>query len=286
MAAISHIRRPMQRDFWSVAVLWVLALGGCTTQPTVRAPEPTTRPTLATIPAGVTFTGRGSQWSWSGVWVSRGAGKTGNGPWVSTKVCCITLRQDGNRISGSFDDQEPLPGQPRATLAQTGEVRGDRAYITVQLGTLAPDTREYIMSDDGRYAKQARSATGADWWERMGRPTGLDGSVSGGPTLQPQPTYQAVPTPAQPAYVAPSTTTSAGSAPCKIADGYQTVRFSDGAVYSGTFQNCRPLAGPAQYQQGSSVLTGYAEPVDDRTVRLRSGNNVATITLQIESVGR
>jgi hypothetical protein len=111
------------------------------------------------------------------------------------------------------------------------------------------------------------------------------------PTLSSaQPTYgsgQGAYQPVQPAVGSSqpfSKNTSSGSAPCSIGDGYQTVRFSDGAVYSGSFRNCRPLAGPAQYQQGSTVLTGYAEPVDDRTVKLRSGNSIATITLQIESV--
>jgi hypothetical protein len=95
---------------------------------------------------------------------------------------------------------------------------------------------------------------------------------------QTQPTFHVAP---QSSDVGSQPAGSAGSAPCSIGDGYQTVRFSDGAVYSGSFKSCRPLAGPAQYQQGSTVLNGYAEPVDDRTVRLRSGNSEATITLQI-----
>jgi hypothetical protein len=113
-------------------------------------------------------------------------------------------------------------------------------------------------------------------------PSGAVTSVQ--PTYQvAQPTYQVVQPTYQVAQPKSATTSSEGRASCNIGDGYQTVRFTDGAVYSGSFKGCKPLAGPAQYQQGTTVLNGNAEPVDDRTVRLRSGNSVATITLQIVS---
>jgi len=75
---------------------------------------------------------------------------------------------------------------------------------------------------------------------------------------------------------------SSGVAACGVADGYQTVRFSDGSAYSGSFQNCLPLPGQAQFQQGSTVLGGYAEPLDNHTVRLRTDTGEVTITLQIQ----
>lgn len=81
-------------------------------------------------------------------------------------------------------------------------------------------------------------------------------------------------------------TESSGHAPCSIRDGYQTVHFSNGATYSGSFRNCRPLPGPAQYQQGLTMLNGYAEPIDDHTVKLRTDNAEVTITLQIQRVIR
>ncbi len=80
---------------------------------------------------------------------------------------------------------------------------------------------------------------------------------------------------------AASATESRGRAPCNIGDGYQTVHFSDGATYSGSFQSCRPLAGAAHYEQGTTVLDGYAEPIDDHTVRLKTESAEATITLEI-----
>jgi hypothetical protein len=75
---------------------------------------------------------------------------------------------------------------------------------------------------------------------------------------------------------------SSGVAACSVADGYQTVLFSDGSVYSGSFQNCRPLPGQAQFQQGSTILSGYVEPLDDHTVRLRTETEEVTITLQMQ----
>ena len=66
-----------------------------------------------------------------------------------------------------------------------------------------------------------------------------------------------------------------------MSDGYQTVQFSNGATYSGSFQSCRPLPGAARYEQGSTVLSGYAEPIDDHTVRLKTGTQELTITLEI-----
>jgi hypothetical protein len=83
-----------------------------------------------------------------------------------------------------------------------------------------------------------------------------------------------------------STTTSEGRRPCNFGDGYQSVRLSDGAVYSGSFKNCRPLPGPAQYQQGSTTLNGNAEPIDDRTVKLTTANAVVTIALEMPGVNR
>jgi len=77
-----------------------------------------------------------------------------------------------------------------------------------------------------------------------------------------------------------------GHAPCTIGNGYQTVPFSNGAVYSGSFMNCRPLPGPAQFQQGATALNGLAEPIDDHTVRLMTENAEVIITLQIQRVIR
>jgi hypothetical protein len=81
-------------------------------------------------------------------------------------------------------------------------------------------------------------------------------------------------------------TESYGHAPCSIGDGYQTVHFSNGATYSGSFSSCKPLAGPAQYQQGLTSLSGYAEPIDDHTIKLRTDAAEVTITLQIQRVYR
>lgn len=75
---------------------------------------------------------------------------------------------------------------------------------------------------------------------------------------------------------------SKGSAPCTIGDGYQTVNFNNNSSYSGYFKSCRPLAGQAKFVQGSDVITGYATPINDKTVELSSGNQTVTITLQIQ----
>lgn len=77
---------------------------------------------------------------------------------------------------------------------------------------------------------------------------------------------------------------STGRAPCTIGDGYQTVRFSDGSVYSGTFKGCEPQPGPAEYRQGTVEIRGVAEPLSNAMVRLRS--ETAEVTIRLEIVTR
>ena len=72
-----------------------------------------------------------------------------------------------------------------------------------------------------------------------------------------------------------------GKPACKIGGGYQTVTLSNGAAYTGPFKSCRPLPGSAHYQLGSTVLIGYAEPIDDHTARLKTETQEVTITLEI-----
>ena len=72
---------------------------------------------------------------------------------------------------------------------------------------------------------------------------------------------------------------SSGRAPCLVADGYRTVHFDNGAMYSGSFKDCRPLSGRATYGLGSVHLAGYATAVDDHTVVLNDRDRTATITL-------
>jgi hypothetical protein len=81
------------------------------------------------------------------------------------------------------------------------------------------------------------------------------------------------------------TVESRGEAPCTIGDGYQTVRFDNGASYSGNFKDCKPLSGPAVYIQGTEKITGYATPIKDNTVVLKFDGGEVTITV-ITRIGR
>lgn len=128
--------------------------------------------------------------------------------------------------------------------------------------------------------KQWDSRWQTQTWQRAagnGRPTALQGATSGVSARPERPAPMRSTGPGSTA----SDTRSHGRAPCTIGDGYRTVRFSDGATYSGSFESCKPLPGPARYQLGATVLDGQAEPIDDHTVRLKTRNAEATITLEI-----
>jgi len=212
-------------------------------------------------------------WSWSGNWDETG-GDHGS----------LNLVQTGNVISGKS-------GSGMFTVPCSGEAHGRSAAITFFFGGQGV-TLHMVMSDDGVYAKGIVQGGGDDrLWKRITPPQRLDTVMGGAPAVQttttPNPTTQTsqpvapVTTSTQTKSLSPYVQDSNGAASCSIGDGYQTVHFSDGATYSGNFKGCRPLPGPAQYQQGSTVLNGFAEPIDDHTVRLRMGNAEATITLQI-----
>ena len=79
-----------------------------------------------------------------------------------------------------------------------------------------------------------------------------------------------------------------GEAPCTIGDGYQTVRFDNGATYSGSFKNCRPLAGPAEIVTAEGKFSGNATPVgaNSDTVVLKFSGGEVTVTVVTRQVGR
>jgi hypothetical protein len=67
--------------------------------------------------------------------------------------------------------------------------------------------------------------------------------------------------------------------PCNVDQG-GVVRFPDGSMYKGRFDGCRPLPGPAVFRQGDIEIRGYAQPLGDGTVRLKSDTHEVTLSLR------
>jgi hypothetical protein len=64
-----------------------------------------------------------------------------------------------------------------------------------------------------------------------------------------------------------SSVVTRGTAPCTLSDGVNTVRFSNGAVYTGRFVNCRPVSGPGKYVYQGQTFEGHFEAMDNGSVR-------------------
>jgi hypothetical protein len=180
--------------------------------------------------------------------------------------------------------------EPNFILPETiGEIESIADFHTAA-SVCVPNCALFVRDGDARSPTARRRIVGPPVIQWVGYTTGDPNAYF--------PSARAVPLPQSAAAITSSVaagsgsvassiaTQSRGMAPCSIGDGYQTVHFSDGAVYSGSFQNCRPVAGPAQYQRGSTALSGYAQPIDDHTVNLRTDAAEVTITLDIQIIGR
>jgi len=76
---------------------------------------------------------------------------------------------------------------------------------------------------------------------------------------------------------------SSGTAPCTIPDGHHTVNFSNGATYSGSFKDCRPLSCNGIYTLGGKTYKGYFESDGVNTVTLKTGVTIIKIKLVLGS---
>lgn len=59
---------------------------------------------------------------------------------------------------------------------------------------------------------------------------------------------------------------TSGRAAVTCTDGRQTVIFSNGASYTGNFENCRPVSGYGTYEYQEQVYSGYFTASGDSVV--------------------
>ncbi len=72
---------------------------------------------------------------------------------------------------------------------------------------------------------------------------------------------------------------SSGTASIPLLNGIHTVTFSNGAVYTGTFENNRPTSCIGTYVLNGIQISGYFQAVDERTVQINQGGYSVTITI-------